>query len=52
MILQTGGEFLDEEKKFLNQPPLNLSKSDFSEYCYDATWTLAYAINKTVSGKM
>ena len=52
MKLQTGGEFIDEEKTFLNQPPLNLNMSDYSQYCYDATWTLAYAINKTISGKM
>lgn len=47
-FVQTGGEFLAEERKFLGQPPLNLTYIEYSQYCYDATWTLAYALNKTL----
>ena len=48
---QTGGEFLDEERKFHGVPPLNLTSLEYSQYCYDATWTLAYALNETLRSK-
>ena len=49
---QNGSEFLDIEKPHLNTPPLNLKQSKYSQYCYDATWTLAYALNKTIYGTL
>lgn len=50
-VLQTGGQFLEEEKQFLGVQPLNLTLLEYSQYCYDATWTLAYALNKTLNGE-
>ena len=37
--------------QYLNQPPLNVTLSKYSQYCYDATWTLVYALNKTLNSK-
>ena len=51
VCLQTGGEFIREESAFLNKPPLNITYLEFSQYCYDGVWTLAYALNKTINGK-
>ena len=43
---------LDEQKKFFGQPPLNFSFFHFAHFCHDATWTLAYALNKTLNSKL
>ncbi len=51
VFFQTGGEFLAREQKFLGQPPLNLTFLEYSQYCYDATWMLAYALNNTLNSK-
>ena len=48
--LQTGGQYFDEEKLHLGVPPLNLTQLEYAQYCYDATWTLAYALNQTING--
>ena len=32
----------------LNQEPFKLTRLEYAQYCYDATWTLAYALNKTI----
>ena len=47
---QTGAEFLGQEVEFLEKPPLNLTYDAYSQYCHDATWTFAYALNETLSG--
>ena len=40
-----------EEKKFIGQPPLNVSANQYSSYCHDAAWTLAYALNNTLNSE-
>lgn len=35
----------------VGQPPLYLGFIEGSSFCYDATWTLAKALNRTMSGK-
>ena len=39
-----------EEEKHLNEEPFNLTRLEYAQYCYDATWTLAYALNQTIKG--
>ena len=51
-LLQTGGQYFDEEQNHLGVPPLHLKQLNYSQYCYDATWTLAYALNQTINGNM
>ena len=51
-LLQTGGQYLDEEQSYLGVPPLYLKQFNYSQYCYDATWTLAYALNQTINGNV
>lgn len=52
VIFQTGGEFLAEERNFFGQLPLNISFYPYSQYCHDATWTLAFALSKTIKSKL
>ena len=47
---QTGFQFKNEEAVKLQGPP-KYDKIQFSPYCYDATWTLAYALNETLQGE-
>ena len=51
-LLQTGGQYFDEEQNHLGVPPLHLKQLNYSQYCYDATWTLAYALNQTINGNV
>ena len=51
-FLQTGGQYYDEEQRHLGVPPLYLQQFNHSQYCYDATWTLAYALNQTINGNV
>ena len=45
--------FLDKEQTLIGQPPLNITSFPvYSQYCHDATWTLAYALNKTLYSKL
>ena len=50
ILLQTGGQYLAEEQSHLGVPPLYLELNEYSQYCYDATWSLAYALNETING--
>ena len=52
LLFQTGGDFIVEERRFLDSPPLFLNRSIISPHCHDATWTLAYALNKTLKSKL
>ena len=52
VLLQTGEQYFDEEQNHLHVPPLYLEPLNFSQYCYDATWTLVYALNQTITGKV
>ena len=52
VLLQTGGQYFAEEQRHLGVPPLNLTQLEYAQYCYDATWTLAYALNQTMSGNI
>ena len=48
---QTVGEYYRREKRYLDVPPLNVSMADFvAPVCYDAMWSLALAINSTITG--
>ena len=48
---QTGAEYLSEEKSHLNTEPFHLIQTEYAQYCYDATWTLAYALHHTIEGE-
>ena len=37
---------------YVDQSPLNVSETVYSQQCYDATWALAIALNKTVIGNV
>ena len=47
---QTGAEYFEEEEEHLNREPFNLTNIEYAQYCYDATWTLAYAFDHTIKG--
>ena len=52
-LSQTTGEFYNAEEEHITNPspPLNLNVTNFmSQYCYDATWAFAFALNKTITG--
>lgn len=49
-LFQTGAEYFEEEKEHLNREPFNLTNIEYAQYCYDATWTLAYALDQTIKG--
>ena len=34
----------------LGVPPLYLTFVEYAQFCYDATWTLVYALNNTIEG--
>ena len=46
---QTGLEFKAEEDDQIRIPP-EYTRAQFSPYCFDAVWTLAYALNQTMQG--
>ena len=52
VLFQTGGEYLDEEQSHLGVPPLYIEQSEYAQHCYDATWTLAYALDQTINGTL
>ena len=52
MSIKTGAEYFQEEEKHLHQEPFNLTKLEYAQYCYDATWTLAYALDRTIRGTL
>lgn len=41
---------MEEEESHLGEEPFNLTKLEYAQYCYDATWTLAYALDRTIKG--
>ena len=43
---------MQEVEAYVSQPPLNLSLIEGAGFCYDATWTLARALNRTINGMM
>jgi hypothetical protein len=49
--MQTKMEFLNEYSRRLGVSPLYLSNDEYSQYCYDATWSLIKAINRTIEGR-
>ena len=54
LCMQNGYEFQREYEALLSQsmdPPLNVtSQSIYGQQCYDAVWTLARALNRTIQG--
>lgn len=49
-LMQTGSEFKEQEAVMRLGPPA-YNRSSFSPYCYDAIYTLAYALNETFQSK-
>ena len=42
---------MQDVQEHVNEPPLNLSRLIAGAgFCHDATWTLAYALNRTITG--
>ena len=39
------------QQEYLGVPPFNLNVSEFAPHCHDATWTLAYALNETLTSE-
>ena len=52
VLLQPGVQYFAEEQRHLGVPPLYLTQLQYAQYCYDATWTLAYALNQTIYGNV
>ena len=52
ITFQTVEEYYRREKEeYIDKPPLNLSSSDdLSSTCYDAMWTFANALKRTIAG--
>lgn len=48
LFWQSGQEYLQREDMLRS----NFGKNLFSQYCFDAMWTLAYALNKTLNGEL
>jgi gamma-aminobutyric acid type B receptor len=44
----TGYEYMEAVQKHVDEPPFNFSLIAGAGFCHDATWTLAYALNRTV----
>ena len=45
---QTEEEFLREVYSHANKPPFNFIPSGQSLYCHDATWALAWSLDKAI----
>ena len=41
---------MEAVQKHVDEPPFNFSLIAGAGFCHDATWTLAYALNRTVMG--
>ena len=52
--IQNGSIFQEEYQSFLkrsmNSPLYIKTQSMYAQHCYDATWTLAKALNSTIEG--
>ena len=48
--LQSGPEYVMKEREQLGVSPHNFTWSPYAQYCFDATLTLAYALNQTITG--
>ncbi len=54
IIPQTGDDFkvlYDEQVQEVNATLMGVNPNGYGQVCYDATWALALALNKTMSGK-
>ena len=52
---QNGSEYQDAYTAHRNSSLLNLDKNEtnlYAQHCYDATWALAFALNRTITGKL
>ena len=47
-FIKTIEEFNREESQHLYRPPFYFNKSELALYCHDATWTLAWSLDKTI----
>ena len=48
--MQTEMEFLQQLARHLNSPPFNFSFSLSAYQCHDATWALAWSLDKILKG--
>ena len=54
-LSQNGSEYEDAYTAHRNSSPLNLDRNETNRYaqqCHDATWALAFALNRTITGKI
>ena len=51
--MQNGERFYEEYDLLIatSDPSFNLEPTIYAQQCYDATWTYARALNKTLMGK-
>lgn len=56
VFVQTGNEFMELYDEQVHELSMALMESvnpnGYGEVCYDATWALALALNRTISGKL
>lgn len=50
ILPQNGSEIEQLYKTYLSESSLNLTYLDYYQPCYDATWALGIALNKTLAG--
>ena len=48
--MQTEMEFLQQLARHLDSPPFNFSRSPSTYHCHDATWALAWSLDKILKG--
>ena len=51
-FVKTGGEFDKEEDHHLGEVPFNFTRFKFSRYCHDATWALAWSLQRALERKL
>ena len=42
---------MEEVESHVNEPPFYFDLIEGAGFCHDATWTLAYALNRTMMGR-
>ena len=51
-LWQNGTQFEEEYNRRINESDLEFVSDPYGQDCYDAMWTLAYALNNTIAGKL
>ena len=50
LCLQNGTVIEEHYEEYLKASTLNITSLNFYQQCYDATWTMARALNSTLNG--